>query len=99
MQKFRFGLLNIRLLSSDKFILGPPTWSVKEMNHLSLHANIVTEDRILHLAKLAAIDLSSIPCDNKSDIMKEICNDVNVVLKCAESLKVRYSSYVTAYCM
>ncbi len=89
----------IFLFSMRNYTLGQPRWSLKELNLQSQTqqddetAYLVSSEQIHHLAKLACIDLnaailSSNPFKQQPLTLGEICHDVNVILKCAQSLQV-----------
>jgi hypothetical protein len=70
----------------DEFKLKRSTWalsSLKMHDDVGGNTNIVTEESVHHLAKLACIDLSvaKVP-------ISEIVTDINFILNCARVLKV-----------
>ena len=82
-----------RLSNSGRYQLGQPTWSVKGHNNLEDPKNVdlVNENTVNYLSKLACIDLTAIPNADSLNIKDSIQRDVNVILKCAQSLQVSHS--------
>jgi len=85
---------NGRFLSvtGGNYSLPEPKWSVKALNLLDDNGDgVVQIDTVERLADLACIDLKYISSNGDHMATKEmICKDVNVILKCAQSLKVGY---------
>jgi len=78
------------------YVLASPNWSIKTLNLLEApnSSDVITIDALDKLAKLACIDLNPIKSNADEEailtIKQSICKDVNVILKCAKSLKVSY---------
>lgn len=75
---------------AGKYVLPKSKWSVKTLNLLNGSDNdVIQVDTVERLADLACVDLNHIACPhvNNSLTKEMICKDVNVILKCAQSLK------------
>ena len=84
------NLYSKKLTSDARYTLGKATWSIKKDNNLGNVnlSELVSVNTINYLSKLSCIDLSAISRDDSLSIIHEIQNDVNIILKCAQSLQV-----------
>jgi hypothetical protein len=94
---------HLRLLTSSpvgQYILPVSKWSVKTLNLLEeSDQGLICIETVSRLADLACVDLNHVGDSTDNMPTKEqICADVNIILKCAQSLKVKGTMYYNYVC-